>query len=1465
MGSKQGAFVQDASRTAVVSATIGTSSESTSWRTPFPLSHPRGWRVGTAAYSWLVLLIVATTLGGCMPEDASTSASVAAPEIRTDTLRTAPPARLSSRIPPRFETFSVADGLVSNEANVVLQDRQGFLWIGTFGGLSRFDGATFTSFLHDPADPSSLAQNKINSLHEDRAGFLWVGTNGGLDRFDPETETFTHFPHNSGDSTSLSHEVVRAVVEGAAGAIWVGTRGGGLNRLDPATRKVTRVRRTLRDSASVEEEVHALLANADGTLWVGGSDGLALYDPSADAFSPVRRERDAPTARLLPLVHTLYRDQHGAIWAGTRAEGLFRYDPATGDVTHYRNAPTTPGTLGDPWVLSIMEDASGTLWVGTNGSGLYRYDPSSETFARFAYDPSNPESLRDNNVLSLFESRDGVLWAGTYAGLARRYPLSRHVARESVRPDPERSLRSNAVTSFAEDSTGTLWVGTDGSGLKRRDASATGGFTRVPYDLDRPESRAATDVLSLALDDDGVLWVGAIGALYWRAPTTGRFTQFMGGNADAGSKSTVIYDVEATRRGVLAGAGLDGVLVIESPENRPVQSRIVESAEVVTTVLRTRAGEVWAGTYNVGLWRMIEESSTSARLQPVPLALSSQQVNTLYEDRTGTLWIGTGDGLDRLVVDGADTTLSHVRRADGLPDTVVRGIVEDRQGRLWVATSTGLSWRDPQTGAFASYDERDGMVTGGPLYRSPRTGKIYVGGTFGYAVFAPEAMTVEPPPPAPVLTQLRLTGDPVRIGAEGSPLQRAIARTEDLRLRYDDQVMTFAFASLDFRAPSKHRYAVRLDGFDDDWREVGTQRQATFTNLSPGRYTFRVRAAGRDGVWGRETTLGVTVLPPWWQTWWAYLGYTLLATGIIAAVYRDRKRRVQLRHRLEIEKIEAEKLRELDHARSRFFANVSHEFRTPLTLTIGPLNDIHAGLYGPIDAPMAQQVDLARRNAARVLTLINQILDVARLEAGRTVLRARPLDLGPFIEGVADPFQVLIERKAMTFEVGLPDSPVEVYADPLQLEKVVANLLSNALKFTPEGGTVRVTVESEDGTARVAVRDSGPGIPAADLPHVFDRFYQVGRTSQMQLGTGIGLALAKEIMDLHGGTLSVESEEGFGSTFVVRLPLGRSHLTPDQIDETPGPWTPAATLVVAESDDSVPATRSETVATDRTTVLVVEDHAEVRAYVRRHLEHAPEGRPSYRVLEAADGEAGLALAKARVPDIVLSDVMMPKLGGLELCRALKSDPETDFIPVILLTAKAAPEDKLDGLGELADDYLTKPFDVAELRARIENLIAVRTRLRERFRLEGKTLASSGASPASVSLPVPEAFTSADDAFLEQVRQTVEAHLGDDTFSVQQLADEVGVSRGHLHRQLKAFLGLTPTDLIRTIRLERATHLLTHQAGTVSEIAYAVGFKSVGHFSDSFMQAYECRPSTYAAREQVGDETSEQETDVEGIR
>lgn len=621
---------------------------------------------------------------------------------------------------------------------------------------------------------------------------------------------------------------------------------------------------------------------------------------------------------------------------------------------------------------------------------------------------------------------------------------------------------------------------------------------------------------------------------------------------------------------------------------------------------------------------------------------------------------------------------------------------------------------------------------------------------------------------------------------------------------------------------------------------MGGTVQAQPTPTAPDR----VDASGADGV------MALAVAAVLYETAWLYALCLLGIVGLVVLSVRLRQlnaREAELRRivRERTEALETEKetvarqgedLAALDAARSRLLASVSHEFRTPLTLTIGPLDDVLGGDHGDIPEPVRAQLGLARRSAGRVLGLVEQILDVSHLEAGRFPLRARQLDLGDVAEAIVSAMRPLAERKGIAFSVDRP-AALSIWADPVQLEKALANLLSNALKVTPEGGAVHLTVERDAETARLAIRDSEPGVPDADLPPMFDRFGEAGDGEERaEPGADIGLALAREVAALHGGALSVERTEGFGSLFVLTLPLGRSHLSEEQIDASGGAWAPAQAPLAVDLADAEPAIAEPAIAEpqyddDITTVLVIADNAEVRAYVRRHLS------ADYRVLEAEDGVAGLAMAREHLPDLVLSDVMMPKMDGIALCRALRDDADTDFIPVVLLSARTDIDDRIGGLDVGADAYLTKPFDARELRARIGNLVASRQRLRERF---------GGSSDDGEKGPVSLDTESPADVLLGQVQAIIETHLGDDTFTVERLADTAGVSRGHLHRQLRDVADMAPSDLIRTMRLERAAQLLEADAGTIAEVAYAVGFKSVSHFSNRFDRHFGCRPSAYTA-------------------
>jgi signal transduction histidine kinase/ligand-binding sensor domain-containing protein/DNA-binding response OmpR family regulator len=1349
--------------------------------------------------------------------------------------------RLSGQERVAFRHLTIADGLSQNAVSAIVQDRRGFMWFGTKDGLNRYDGYQFVVFRHDPFDSTSISDSEITTLFEDSRGHLWIGTRGaGVNRFDRASERFVRI-------ASGPARTVTSIAEDSLGGIWVGTAGEGLFRLTPNESGAVTTERFVHaatDSSSPSNDrVHAVLVDRQGVLWVGTESGLDRRSPATrGGFTRYAAGTNKPLGLIDTRISALVEDAHGRLWIGS-VPGVSVLDSARTRMQHYYHRYRTY-RYGWGEARGLVDDRAGRIWVST-ASELMRLDPSTGAFSYLRHEPGNPESINSNLPTAIYRDRSDVLWVATNGFGINIHDPKANRFQTFRRPEdrPHRHTGFSVYTVF-EDVSGTLWID---AGLLYQWNRATGAFRSFETTPNRPDDFGNTGVWGLVEDPPGFLWAATYRGLYHYDVATGRYRQYRYDPGDsAGLPEEMVYDVFRDRDGVIWAVTENFLARLD--DARRGRFDVWRHKEHPTTgqwifpsTIQDAHGSLWLGS-DQGVVRFDPRTRSFRRYRHDPRqpeSISHDAVRAILPDPSSPhrfLWIGTaGGGLNRLDIDSG--TFVHFTERDGLPNNVVYGVLADRSGHLWLSTNKGLSRFDPESRQFRNYDADDGLQSNefnsGAAFRS-RSGELFFGGIYGFNYFRPEDIEDNPHVPAVAITGFRRGNRYESVRDTGTVLRATISETDTLRLSYRDAVLTFEFAALEYSAPAKNRYAYRMVGFNDEWFESGSVRAATYTNLPPGRYRFEVRASNNDGVWNtRGTSLSILILPPWWRTWWAYSLYAVLAVVALVGLRRYELNRLRLKSRLEIERVEGEQLRELDRARSRLFANVSHEFRTPLTLTIGPLDDLRSGIHGPLSAAAIEQVDLARRNAGRVLGLINEILELARAESGRETVRARRLDLGAFVSTVGRTFLPLAERKTIAYDIQVPPEQTVVYGDPEHLDRALSNLLSNAFKFTPDGGTVRVTVTADDGAAHIAVRDSGPGIPGVDLPRIFDRFHRA-RTAGTQPGTGIGLALARELVVLHGGSIAAESEEGFGSTFTVTLRRGRAHFAPEHVvdDETALTWAPRPvealpTSTLSSPDSEVDTTGDDATGGDVTTVLVVDDNDEVRAYVRQHL------ASRYRVLEAVNGEQGLDLARRRLPDLVLSDVMMPVMDGYALCRALKSDPDTDFIPVILLTARAEGEDRLTGLRERADDYLTKPFDVRELLARIENVVATRRRLRERF--------------AGARLTIHPTRIDAEPAahrFIEQVRSAIEAHLGDDDFTVERLAAEVAQSRGNLHRKLRELLGESPSDLIRRMRLERAAELLEAGAGSVGEIAYAVGFKSVAHFSNAFNQMHGARPSAW---------------------
>lgn len=1075
----------------------------------------------------------------------------------------------------------------------------------------------------------------------------------------------------------------------------------------------------------------------------------------------------------------------------------------------------------------VLED--GTLALGTLGDGLFLLDRGGRLIRRIGLD--------DRFITNLFVDRQDGLWAIMDGGLARieiPSPLTHFDEQEGLRGDPTHIVRHE----------GALTTATNQGVYRLEAASEPGAATRFTRIFDKQS-------WSLLSTEAGLL-IGSEEGLYQLAPT---------GVEVILDKESVRSLLRSKHQPNRAFAGLKkglGVLALEG-STWHFSHRIPGITETIHTIVEEPSGNLWLGTHFQGVLRVRWADEDAA--PPVVERFGAEHGLLDGEKSYAHTYL-----LDGLPVVGNEAGLFIFREGEDPPfvphptlqaalatagqEVFQLGAVDPEN--IWIRSAeTGVACRSPdgsfawdpapfarlpKESVFAIFAEADGVV----WLASPS-------GLVRYDSSVPKDYTADFPAlvraVTPIGSSTAIDGRSGADGAAGSPLEPGL------------NALRFRYAAPSLEEPIHTVYRSSLGGFDAGWSAWTTETHRDYTNLPAGGYTFRVEARNLYDQVSQEATYAFTLLAPWYLSRWVlavYIGLGLLLVAAVAAgSAKWRNRRLETRalaleglvqeRTAEVER-QARKLAELDAARSRFFANITHEFRTPLTLTLGPLQDLRAGRCGSLQPEAQEQVDVALRNSSRLLGLVEELLDTARMEAGELHLQARERDLGLFVRHFAELFRSSAQSREIAFRIRTPSEPALVYFDDGQMEKILANLLGNAFKFTPRGGSIEVEVTTETaGQLALRVSDSGPGIPPEVLPHVFDRFYQADDpTGRSHGGAGIGLALTRELVEFHGGAIDVESPEGEGTRFTVRLLAGSAHLGAEQIVEiTAGDEEPASRfgLTIANvAADSAAArqpeepplpTSSGMSAADLTTVLVVDDHAEMRTFIRRHLEE------SYSVIEAADGAAGVELARRTLPDLIVSDVMMPELDGFELCRTLRQDPETDFIPVILLTARATSEDVVSGLDTGADDYVAKPFDPMELEARVRGLIHSRRHLKARF----------GGDHHQLHAPEVE-VTSADQELLARIRMVLEENLGNSDFTVHRFARETGMERTVLYRRLRSILGESPTELMRRYRLERAAQLLEQGLGSVSEVAYAVGFASVSHFSKCFRDRYDTTPSAW---------------------
>ena len=1351
------------------------------------------------------------------------------------------------------------------------------MWIATQDGLNKYDGYKFTIYKNNPRDSLSLPNNFITALYEDHSGELWIGTGfGGLCRYDRNQDTFVRYKHEKDNPNSLCGNQIVCIFETRQHVLWIGGSGG----LSKYNRKSDNFVRYFPDKKSLFQKnvnfVGAITQDQSGQLWIGTwNQGLFCFNSEEDTFfkyEPTPKYAKNFIDRFTDKLIASRLNGEDYLWFTSYPNGLYRINLESGEIRHYQHQPDNPISIGDnkTWALYQTGNWGNELWIGTE-SGLDRFDMQTEKFTHYQHQLGNKRSLNNDYVSAIFKDNSGLMWVGTKEGVDKFDPGStkfKTIQQDIGNPESISGRVLAIHESILEGDRPVLWIGTS-EGLYEYD-SISGFFTRFKHDPGNTNSLSndfITGIIESGSGNRKFLWISTNHGLNridlknkriecYYIPDNDPVQNMMHSICEdkdgiiwIGTQSSYLYSFDL---------GMEHFTRYNGHPS-PIFAMHIDTSEIL-----------WLGT-NDGLYKFDILTKKEIPYQ-YPATAGKSIIWDIFEDKKGMLWLATSDGLRKF--DLSTKKFTHFSVKDGLPDNALWSIEEDKHGNLWISTNKGISKFNPEQKSFQNFNAAEGLH-GDEFSRSSyknHRGEIFFGGRNGLTCFYPDSFKNNNNSPPIVLTDFQIYNKSIESG-KNSQLKEQVSEVNEIGLSYDQSVISFEFAALEYRKPEKIKYAYKMESVDPDWVFIdATRRFVTYTQLDPGEYVFKVKASNSDGIWNdRETSVKITILPPWWKTRWAYFLYAIVILGSLFGLRRYELSRQHYKHQLELEHVEAEKFQEIDRMKSHFFANISHEFRTPLTLIKGPIERWLPKMELP---EMRRDFEMTSRNTNRLLQLVNQLLDLSRLESGKMKLQVRPENIVELTRRMTMTFESMARMSDIELYFTGPDAPVTVYLDREHFEKIITNLLSNALKFTPKGGKVIVdlslrgdmaqtisTNQSRSETSdkitspasrrvrndsnnanfvEIKVTDTGMGIQIEHLPYIFDRFYQAGDAHKKDnSGSGIGLALTKDLVELHHGIIMVRSDVDKGAVFTIWLPLGKSHFKAEEILDVPldshyeieDPMNRRLTTYPlsenALSDwgrNNVAAGKSPP--KDAPSLLIVEDNPDMRTYILDTLAE------TYKVAVAADGQEGFEKAAVFFPDLIISDVMMPEIDGFQFCRMIKTDIRTSHIPVILLTAKSSGESKIEGLETGADDYLTKPFNAAELRARVKNLINQRRNLRERFSREIYL------NPKDVTV------TSMDDRFLKKASEIAEQKISDPDFSVTNFVKEMGLSRTNLYRKLNALTGLSVKEFIRNIRLKRAAHLLQNHYGTISEIAYAVGFNNPSYFTECFRKQFRQLPSQY---------------------
>ncbi|MGV3766252.1 MAG: two-component regulator propeller domain-containing protein [Chitinophagaceae bacterium] len=1320
----------------------------------------------------------------------------------------------------------IEQGLSNNSIRCIFQDHNGYMWFGTYDGLNRFDGYDFKVFRNSPRDSLSLPHNFIYSIQEDKSNRIWVGTGQGIGIYDPHTGVFVAAAYidPADKKRKRLNTSVNMVVPDEKGNMYIGSNGMGFMVQQAGTDEAKVLPVLMNGAETYAYNAFDVKVDRFQRVWVLNDIGLCRYEPTLGKL--------VQAYPAIPMVRGMAADANGHVWLASD-QGVFRFDPETRKLARDSRGNGITGTI-----TSISFDGQQNLWVASEGGGVTILKGDGIGRDELKYGESK-YMLNSESVFSVYEDREGRIWMGSLKGGLNVLDPFRTRFRSVVlkRPGSNEVPANNFTSSFCEDAEGNIWIGSEGGGLTKwnRAKQAVTHYRHRPGD---PSSLSNNQVTNIYEDSRGEIWVATFGGGINRfRKSTGTFEHYTCFNPTEQITNQNVWQFLEDRDHVLwASTFSAGKLYRYAPEKNsflPFDQQLND----LFALYEDKAGNMWAGD----CYCLVKVDKQAKKHQYFPMG---KPVRALLEDKKGRFWVGTEGGGLILFDRKQGKVLKSWSADDGLSNNAILRILEDEQGMLWITTFNGLTRFDPATAKFTRFFSSDGLQSNQFLHNAAlklRSGEFLLGGIGGANMFFPGSIAPRSYMPPLSITSLSINNLPLHEG------NRYVKNEKNepvaLEVPYDDASVSVSFAALEFSAPEKISYAYFLEGWDKNWHEEGKLRQVSYPRLREGNYVLHIRSTNADGAWNPEQIrLPITVLPPWYRTWWAYAAYLLLAaTGFYVLLrYRARQQELAYEMRLvklnaekeraehEIEKVKSNQEKEINERRISFLTNISHEFRTPLTLIINPLKDMIRRKREEEDAP-ADELQIVYRNARRLLSLVDQLLLFRKSDGGEEPLKVSELNFRELCEDVYQAFtqQARLQQIELVFDC--PQPVVSLFGERGKLEIILYNLLSNAMKYTPAGGKITVSLLEEQEQVLLKVADTGAGIPAHVGNRLFERFYQVEQYGVAKPGFGIGLFLVKQFVDELKAAVTYESREGEGTVFSIAFKRGHAHLQDALVEEGATGGTGLISELVDDElcaeTENVAEAKQEAIIGEEPGLLVIDDDPQIRQYIAGMF-------TGFTVYLAENAEDGLELARRHLPDMILCDVNMPGMNGVELCAILKKDPALNFIPLILLTGSASQEMKLKAVETGADDYLTKPFDKELLLARVQSLLKNRSNLQHYFYNE-VTLQDN-------PLKIPAEYKE----FLEKCMAIVEQHIDDEQFNVKLFASELGMSHSALYKKVKSISGQSVNAFIRFIRLRKAAEILIHTPSNVNEAAFQVGISSIKYFREQFTRQFGITPSEY---------------------